>query len=339
MFGNTPEFGGDLLDTVHNEFSNAKSAVIASGYVSHDIINEFEPDFIRLAEERDGFKLLIGMAFYEGLSQKMLTKIEGVHHQLSDVSNGKSGVYVAYNRRFHGKIYSFQNGDGNHVYLGSSNFSRSGLQGNLECTAQVLDHKTQHGIEQYLQYLFDQERAVPVVKADITVPGSKEYKKRLALTTLDDLQKYDPATINQLLFPHFELPLGRIVEHEKSNLNVYFGKGRWARSSGKVTPRPWYEAELIAVRAINSHPLYPHGDFLAYTDDGYIIPMRTQGDYHKNIRSKGSLSIFGQWIKGKLQKANALIPLTPVTQDTLDIYGSDTLRFYKLAEGKYYLEF
>ena len=67
--------------------------------------------------------------------------------------------------------------------------------------------------------------------------------------------------------------------------------------------------------------------------------MRTSGDYFKNIRSKHKLEILGQWIKGKLQNANALVPLTPVTQDTLDQYGHNTIKFYKMAEGKYYIEF
>jgi hypothetical protein len=69
------------------------------------------------------------------------------------------------------------------------------------------------------------------------------------------------------------------------------------------------------------------------------MPMRTSGDYFKNIRSHGNLSILGQWIKGKLQKTNALVPLTPVTQDTLDLYGHDNINFYKISDDKFYMEF
>lgn len=59
----------------------------------------------------------------------------------------------------------------------------------------------------------------------------------------------------------------------------------------KITPRPWHKIELIASNDLNSQEFYPKGDFLAYTDDGILIPMSTQGDYHKNIRSKKSLQI------------------------------------------------
>lgn len=90
---------------------------------------------------------------------------------------------------------------------------------------------------------------------------------------------------------------------------------------------------------MNSKPEYPKGDFLAYTDDGYIIPMRTQGDNYKNIRSRDSLQIFGIWLKGKLEKSGSLKRYQFVTQETLIEYGNDKIEFYKIEEGKYYIEF
>jgi hypothetical protein len=139
--------------------------------------------------------------------------------------------------------------------------------------------------------------------------------------------------------PKFIFPLSRVAEIPKSNLNTYFGKGRLNKKTGIITPRPWYEIELIADKDLISQTEYPKGDFTAYTDDGYIIPMRTQGDNYKNIRSKDSLQIFGMWLKGKLEHSNSLKKYEPVTQETLIEYGSDRLIFYKIDKGKYYLEF
>jgi NgoFVII restriction endonuclease len=96
---------------------------------------------------------------------------------------------------------------------------------------------------------------------------------------------------------------------------------------------------LIANKDLISQTEYPKGDFIAYTDDGYVIPMRTQGDNYKNIRSKDSLQIFGMWLKGKLERSDSLKKYEPITQETLIEYGSDRLIFYKIDEGKYYLEF
>jgi hypothetical protein len=213
------------------------------------------------------------------------------------------------------------------------------LSENIECTAEITDLNVKQKISTFIDFLFDDENSISIDKADIVVPGTVEYANRLSLQTLDDLERYDLASVNPSLLQKFEYPLSRIADREKSNLNVYFGKGRWSRSTGKVNPRPWYEIELIAKKQVTSNPLYPKGDFTAYTDDGFVIPMRTSGDYFKNIRSRGNLSLLGQWIKGKLQKSKALLPLTPVTQDTLDAYGRDKITFYKIGDGKYYMEF
>lgn len=45
------------------------------------------------------------------------------------------------------------------------------------------------------------------------------------------------------------------------------------------------------------------------------------------------------WLKGKLERCDALKKYEPITQETLVEYGSDELVFYKIDEGKYYLEF
>ena len=131
----------------------------------------------------------------------------------------------------------------------------------------------------------------------------------------------------------------RIAEKEKSNLNIYFGKGRLNRSNHKIKPRPWYEIEIIAEQSVRENTNYPIGDFNAFTDDGLVIPMRTQGDYHKNIRSKNSLQIFGLWLKGKLEKSGALKKYDPVTIDTLREYGNEKLTFFKIDDKNYYIKF
>lgn len=339
IYSNSPNHGGALLPEVEREIRSASDIAIASGYVSDDILGRFENDFYRTAESGKKIRLLVGMAFHEGIAGRNLRRLKNIESKLQGIG-ADSGIFVCYTRRFHGKIYSFghQNSEKN-IYVGSSNFSRSGLSENLECTAKIQDEPTKREVTDYLDYLFSPINSVSILKADITVFGSKKYFERISLQTLDDLRKYDPAVIDKSLLPKFEYPLSRIITSEKSSLNVYFGKGRLARSTGKVTPRSWYEVELIAPTELSRSPMYPRGDFLAYTDDGYIIPMKTSGDYFKNIRSRGNLEILGQWIKGKLQKAGALVPFTPVTQETLDKYGNGTIRLYKIKGGEYYIEF
>ena len=338
MYTNVKSFGGDFIKKLDSEFSSAKNAVIASGYASLDIIKKYDPNFIDIAEKGGISKLLLGMAFYEGLGQKKLDALTSLNDRLSEFGNS-SGVYVTNGRRYHGKVYHFFDEKSSSIFVGSSNFSSSGTQGNIECTMPVIENSQQTKIKDFLNALYSPSFSIRIDRAEITVPG----KKKVVLNKVDNywrsLARYNPKGVNVERLSKFEFPLGRVVSKEKSSLNVYFGKGRENKKTGKIIPRPWYEIELIANNDINSLSDYPKGDFEAYTDDGLIIPMRTQGDYFKNIRSKKSLQIFGIWLKGKLERAEVLKRYEPVTQDTLLEYGNDKLTFYKIEEGKYYLSF
>jgi hypothetical protein len=338
MFTNVAGHGGEFLNIIDEKFETSTDVSIASGYTSYDILSRYRDKFIAIATNGGSSKLLLGMAFYEGLSANKLSLLNDLSEELESI-NEFSGVYVTYGRRYHGKIYKFSNSGNDEYYLGSSNFSRSGLSQNIEAMAIISNPDTVEQLDTFLSFLLSEDNSVSIRRADITVPGTTRYRNRIALDTLDDLARYDPSTIDTDLYQSFDYSLSRIVEKERSNLNCYFGRGRLNRTTGFVKPRPWYEVELISNVAIIRNPHYPTGDFQAYTDDGYIIPMYVGGDNNKNMRSRGRLSILGQWIKGKLQRNGALLPLTPVNQDTLDTYGNDTIKFYKIDENRYFIEF
>jgi len=338
MFTNLSDHGGDFRDILDNEFSKAKNAIIASGYASLDVIHAYESAFLTIVENGGVSKLLLGMAFYEGLTAKKLDAANALHNKLSQYGNG-SGVYVTNGRRYHGKVYWFEDKLDSNIYVGSSNFSSSGTKGNIECTIPVSDLRQKQSVINFLEDLYSSSHAITIDRAEITVPGKKKIVLDKVAHIWNTLKRYDPSTIDESSLPKFEFPLDRVAQMEKSNLNVYFGKGRLTKKTGKIIPRPWYEIELIASNDLNSQLFYPQGDFDAYTDDGFIIPMRTQGDYFKNIRSKGSLQIFGIWLKGKLERSGALTKYKPVTLDTLEEYGNEKLSFYKISDGKYYMTF
>lgn len=337
IYSNDELHGGNFLEVIKEKLPLSGNVAIASGYVSDNVITKFKDDFYRIVEEGGKFKLLVGMAFHEGLPAKKLKNLQEIDSKLRSISSD-CGIYVCHSRRFHGKIYRFQKESDLNIYIGSSNFSSSGLSENLECTAEINDDDTKSKLTNYIDYIFHQNNSVSIKNADITVLGSEEYKKRIAITRLNDLARYDPTTVNKTTLEFFEYPLTRAASSEKSNLNAYFGKGRWSRATGKIKPRNWYEVELIAPTTISRLPLYPKGEFLAYTSDGYIMPMKTSGANYKNIRSTPKLTVLGEWIKAKLQDAGVLAPLTPITSETLGKFGKDTLRFYKIEESKYYIE-
>ena len=76
--------------------------------------------------------------------------------------------------------------------------------------------------------------------------------------------------------------------------------------------------------------------------------MKTSGDYNKNIQSsgteRGTLQLFGAWIKGKMEQKGVLDVFKPFDLDVLEAYGSKELKFYKIKDStirgnNYYLEF
>lgn len=338
MYTNLEEFGGNFIDILNTEFKNASHASIATGYTSIDLINQFADDFIRIAKNGGLSRLLIGMAFYEGLNKKKYDLLMDLNSQLRSLSE-KCGVFITYSQKYHGKVYHFQNDGINSLFIGSSNFSQSGTKTNIECTIPVLVQDQQKELLLFLQELYSNNNSAHINRVNILLKGTISFQKKVSRSKLEILERYDPNIIKKNKLDKLVFPLQRIAEKEKSNLNVYFGRGRWNRKTDKVLPRPWYEIELIANRMLSSNPIYPKGNFTAYTDDGFIIPMRTQGDYYKNIRSRNSLQIFGMWLKGKLQNKGVLNHFTPVTPETLIEYGKDKLILYKIDNEKYFMEF
>ena len=338
MYTNLESHGGNFRSVLDKEFKQSHDVAIACGYASLDVMESFDSAFIAIAKNGGCSKLLLGMAFYEGLSEKKLNFALSLNERLRKYSDN-SGVYVANGRRYHGKVYRFNKKDHCNIYLGSSNFSASGTKGNIECTPQVFEESQKAKINSFLDDLYSNEYSVGIHKAEILVPN----KSKVVRNTLDklwrSLDKHNISIEKVQSMSNFELDLSRIADKEKSNLNIYFGKGRWSRSTGRIKPRPWYEVELIADQNVRKSPLYPKGDFYLFTDDNLVIPMRTQGDYFKNIRSKNSLQIFGKWIKGKLERAGCLKKYEPITQETLNEYGNSKMSFYKLKENEYFIKF
>lgn len=328
------KYGGKFKNILDRYLIEAQSIRIASGYMSLQTISAYRDNLIDIAEHNNGnVQLMLGMAFYEGLSKKQNDACLELNNSLSHYPN--SGVYVTYGRRYHGKIYEIYKNNIKTIFIGSSNFSPSGLYGNIECTIELIDEFQKQQISSFLSHLFSKySKRIDEVfintgsKKVITDSIENKYKKLSKHTKKIDLN-----------LPSVNIDLARVAEKGQSNLNVYFGKGRENKDTGKIIPRPWYEIEIISPNEVNSLPNYPRGDFLAYTDDGLIIPMRTQGDNNKNLRSKNSLQIFGMWLKGKLEKSGALGKYEPVTLNTLMEYGNTTLKLLKINDSEYFMIF
>lgn len=338
MHTNLDDFGESFGSIIDKEIEVANNVAIAVGYSSLDTIYKYRSRFLNIAKLGGTSKLLLGMAFYEGLGRKKLETLQELNNELQGKTQD-SGVYVCHVQRFHGKIYHFQNGASSKIYVGSSNFSLSGLKKNIECTIPVEEPRKQGQILDFLEHLYSSKLSVKIDKADINIIGETKIISSTTENKWDKLERYSPRGLALDENKKISISLLDIVNHEKSNLNTYFGKGRVNSLTGKTLPRPWYEIEIIPRKSIRMHPDYPRGDFLAFTDDGLIIPMKTQGDNYKNLRSRSSLQIFGRWLKGKLEDKKCLGKYQLITLETLEEYGKNSLLLYKIEDGKYYMSF
>jgi hypothetical protein len=127
----------------------------------------------------------------------------------------------------------------------------------------------------------------------------------------------------------FRLPL---KPEEKSNLNVFFGKGRSNINRTREKPRSWYEVEIIVPSDILAAEGYPREkEFNVITDDRLKFRCKTSGSNSKNFRSAeggrgdGNLRILGRWLKDRLVEAGTLKAGDRVTEEKLQTYGRNTM--------------
>lgn len=345
LFANTDKHGGALKTQIASELRNSKRVNMAVGYVSGDILKAFEPNIKRIVRNGGNFNLIIGMAFFEGTTGRTLKKIRNLHEQIRTINpNNDNGIKFTWERRYHGKIYQFVNESCESVYVGSSNFSDSGLSNNLEATVSVDDENTKRQVVRYLEWLNSPSQSVYVDQVpEIVETDSQRYRNEILSAKLSrqEASEYDVSTLSLDGLEFVDISLSRIDKQSKSNLNCYFAKGRLQRSTGIVTPRNWFEVEIIVDQETTRNPIYPRGVFKVITDDGFTFECQTQSasNNYKNLRSKHGLSILGKWIKMKLQNADALYPLTPTTSETLERFGKDYIRLYKITDGSYFMEF
>jgi hypothetical protein len=308
--------------------NKASSTRIASGYVSEESI----ADLITLYDTgyNKPLNLIVGMHYFEGFSYGQYYAL--LH--LADILSAKKagGIFVSRVMKYHGKIYSFcENGRYSSI-IGSSNLTKIAL---AKETAAERVYDTD-------LYIHDEAITADIDKfiTDLQEKFCNDFKT----LKFEDLNIIEPANLfenylsvekasiedmqNQLTDVVFDIPL---KTEEKSNLNVYFGKGRKNFANGSILPRDWYEIEVIVPSVITRKKDYPRNEqFWVITDDGYKFECKTSGDYSKNFRSASDLKILGRWIKGRMENRRVLKTGDKVTEEALANYGRHSVRLTKM---------
>ncbi len=334
LYTNIDSHGGFFDDKFYQQLKESQRVRIASGYLSLDVLRRYESLLLEKAQKYQ-CQILLGMAFYEGISQEQLDNVSRINKKMLFMETN-SGFFVAQGRKYHGKIFQI-NGK---TYLGSSNFSSSGFKGNIEATVECTTEQ-EIKINLFLDSLFSDEHSIKVENARIPIKGKIKLADEGIESTWEQLRRYDINSIFTEIMFDSKVASYNLLEKAtycKSNLNAFFGKGRIDPKTKIIAPRPWYEFEMIASKKIWESKDYPEGSFIVYTDDGYIIPMLVSGTNSKNLRTKGGLQVFGRWFKGRLEDAGVLNKFNLITPDTILEYGKTQLNLYKMkSDGSYYM--
>jgi hypothetical protein len=252
------------------------------------------------------------------------------------------GVFLSTAFKYHGKAYSFSKYDAPFAsIIGSNNLSSITEYSRVYETSLLFHDMTKNvELDHFITGLINVCK--PLNACSIT--SFKEYNK--LLEGHEDVEQADISIIESLGLSStsFKIPLKAGDSYSRSNLNVFFGRGRVDRR-GLVKPRHWYEVELIVPSEITSRPKYPQANsansiFDVITDDGWKFKCKVSGDYSKNLRSEGNLKILGKWLKGRLENAGALKVGELVTEETLRKYGRSDFDLIKTdTQNLWYLDF
>lgn len=331
-----------FIDVFDEYFINSDSIDIAVGYVSADSVSELK----KMAEVNSNIQhlnLTIGMHYFEKFTKPQYQAAMYLNEFLIERDMGRVRLVNAF--RFHGKLYSFsKNGSPFAGIIGSNNLSSViDTQTRVyEASAVTNDEAESAQMADFIEQL--NKSSAVISDLEITefnnnnpVLQGQEHVEEVSRADVLDC-------INNLTDISFDIPIRATDKQGKSNLNVYFGKGR-VDKRGLERPRHWYEAELIVPNTITSEKGYPQAltneaDFDVITDDGFKFKVKISGDYSKNFRSADDLKILGRWLKGRLENEGALKVGQPVTEEVLRKYGRDTFKFVKTkTEHLWYLDF
>lgn len=302
---------------------------IATGYISADSLVELNR--IIFLNRKPKIDLVIGMHYFDGFTKNEYNAAIDFANYLSE--NDMGCIYLSTAFKYHGKVYSFLNGT-NPVYgiIGSNNLSGiTDYSRTYESSLLIEEHAANKQLQHFVNDLIHISK--PLLSCEIT-----KFKTNNPLLNdhdgVDKIEGFDISKI-PLTATKFKIPLKTGPEHTKSNLNVFFGKGREDKR-GLVKPRHWYEIELIVPSEITAQKGYPGNKtsniFHVVTDDGWKFQCKVSGDYNKNFRSEGDLKILGKWIKGRLENAGVLKIGELVTSKTLSDYGRNNFELIKTEQ-------
>ncbi len=331
-----------FADMFFNLLPESDRLDIAVGFITADSLVELQQ--IVEANKIRELNLIVGMYSCGGLFTEMEYKVaKSLNEFLQSHNQGKVNLVTPF--RFHGKLYSYWKDQRPIAGIIGSNNLGGIVQGTnriYEASVITRDPKEAGELANFIKNLATYTKNIK----DLSITAFKNENP--LLDGQDFVEKVSPQELsdvsNNLSPVRFNIPIKTYEDAPKSNLNAFFGKGREDKR-GLIRPRHWYEVELIVPKEITQKEGYPQSNtegalFTAITDDGWKFKCKVSGDYSKNFRSEGDLTILGKWLKGRLEQARALEVGKPVNSKVLEEYGRSSFSLVKTRKnGIWFLDF
>lgn len=322
---------------------------IAVGYISEKSLHELSEYIFKNGGPI--CNILIGMHYFDKFTYSQFAIANETHKFL--IENNLGSVKLCTSFPFHGKLYSFTHKTGNKSSIvGSSNLSNivaHQSQVLYEVDLLIDDVNTNGEIANLISSLLKISPSISDPTLNIT-----DFKKNNNIMNgirgvhkIEDQSELENAKTSIVKEKEITIPLKSFEKAPKSNMNVYYGKGRENKSKKTIRRRPWYEVELIVPKKITDLDWYPKAGYpekesiiSVITDDGYGFNCKISGTNSKNLRSVGNLTILGKWLKGRLENSGVLKFDQPVDSAVLSKYGRDNISIYPCAkDGLWFFDF
>jgi len=345
LFSNYPPLktsSKTFYDTFYDLLAKSTSMDFAVGYITADSLTDLK-NTLEQSSARS-LNLIIGMHYFEKFTHLEYQSALSLHDFLK--TNHIGGVKLVTPFKYHGKMYTYSNSGGTFAgIIGSNNLSSIvDNRSRIYESALLVDERTH--AQQMKDFIDKLSETSTSYIDELEIIDFKQQNS--LLDNHENVEKVDNSTlaecITSLTETTFDVPIKASNNHTKSNLNVFYGKGREGKN-GLIKARHWYEAEIIVAKDITSRPNYPQADtsnsiFDVITDDGWKFKCKISGTNSKNFRSENDLKILGKWLKGRLENAGALKVGQLVTDETLRKYGRDTFTITKTnIDNLWYLDF
>lgn len=327
----TTKSGQDFFST---NLKTADKVKIASGYISAEALVELKRT-IEINNDKPKLDLIIGMHYFEKFTKPQYNAMKELSAFLKERRIGDIKIATVY--PFHGKMYSFEkDGIDYAALIGSSNLGSifNSFDRLYEADAYLSDpsdiKQISNAIDTLSKQICEDADSILITEFKEVNPLLENHYnvKKISKSELDKLWK-------QKGLHQFNIP---IKSKPKSNLNVFFGKGRENKNNGYTIPRPWYEVEVIVSKPMTEQDGYPkYKSFQVITDDGWSFNCKTSGTNSKNFRSKDDLLVLGKWIKGRMEQAGIFTVGDFITEKMLSEYGRNTISLHSTKDENVWL--